>query len=71
MENKAAFVQAINDALITFGGGRYDYLRESPLHYTKVNGHEMVWRGDKEIACVTGDSLRGMLYDIGKRSDSI
>ena len=68
-ENKAGFVRDLNRALIVNGGGRYDYLLETPLVYmpTTNESGEVI---DEHVACgphlanVTGDSLIGMIGDI-------
>lgn len=67
-EDKAGFVKALNDMLIVFGNGRYDYLAETPLVYvpTYRNGHliaENVTCGP-HVANVYGDSLIGIIGDI-------
>lgn len=68
-EDKAGFISALNQALITYGGGRYDYLLETPLTYVKVHDtkgrlvSEHVFCGPHD-ANVTGDSLIGMIGDV-------
>lgn len=63
MENKEKFVNALNDALIACGDGRYDYLESVPLTYVRERGEEYVASGDYR-ACVTGDSLISLMWDV-------
>lgn len=63
MENKEKFVNALNDALIACGGGRYDQLKAAPLAYVRERGEEYVVSGDRR-ACVTGDSLIALMLDV-------
>lgn len=64
MEDKARFVELPNEALVKCGDGRYDHLLEDPLTYVADGPREFVVRGGCRRACVTGDSLAGMLHDI-------
>lgn len=64
MEDKAKFVELLNDALVGCGGGRYDYLLEDRLVYETAGPEEFVVRGPWRWARVTGDSLAGILHDI-------
>ena len=63
MEDKEGFVRALSAALVEFGGGRYDWLREQPLSYSSSGGDEYVRVGDARV-CVTGDSLRALMRDV-------
>ena len=63
MENKEAFVTAMNAALIACGDGRYDHLQTAPLTYVREGGEEYVVSGDRR-AWVTGDSLTGLMKDV-------
>lgn len=63
MENKEKFVNALNDALIACGDGRYDHLETAPLTYVRERGEEYVVSGDRR-ACVTGDSLISLMWDV-------
>lgn len=63
MEEKARFVELLNDALLKCGGGRYDYLASQPMVYERSGSEEFVTLGIRR-ACVTGDSLVGMMQDI-------
>lgn len=63
MEDKEGFVRALSAALVEFGGGRYDWLREQPLAYSSACGEEFV-DVDGERVCVTGDSLRALMRDV-------
>lgn len=63
MEEKARFVELLNAALVECGDGRYDHLADQPMVYERSGGEEFVTRGIRR-ACVTGDSLVGVLQDI-------
>ncbi len=63
MEDKEGFVRALSAALVEFGGGRYDWLRERPLSYYSSGGEEYV-DVDGAPVCVTGDSLRALMRDV-------
>lgn len=63
MEDKEGFVRALSAALVAFGGGRYDWLREQPLAYSSSGGEEYV-RIDDARVYVTGDSLRALMRDV-------
>lgn len=63
MEDKEGFVRALSAALVEFGGGRYDWLRERPLTYVRRGGEEFV-DVDGARVCVTGDSLRALMRDV-------
>lgn len=63
--DKAAFVRAINNALISYGDGRYDFLKETPLSY-EVNGFEEFVRCGCNNVCVTGDSLKALMSDLSE-----
>ena len=63
MEDKEGFVRALNAALVEFGGGRYDWLRERPMAYVRHGFEEYVRIEDSSI-CVTGDSLRALMRDV-------
>lgn len=60
MEDKEGFVRAVSAALAEFGGGRYDWLRESPLAYVRRGGEEFVDVDGAQV-CVTGNSLRALM----------
>lgn len=62
-ENKALFVQRLNEALIECGGGRYNSLIEDPMIYEDDGTCEYVKR-TSHMANVTMDSLAAMLGDI-------
>lgn len=67
-ENKARFIERVNDALIKEGGRRYSDLKKNPLRYVVTDdpyeiAHERVYRGDKWVN-VTGDSINAMLEDV-------
>ena len=64
MEDKEGFVRAMSAALVEFGGGRYDWLRERPLTYHAVRGGEEFVDVDGTPVCVTGDSLRALMRDV-------
>lgn len=64
MENKEKFVNALNDALIAYGDGRYDWLRERPLAYYTGRGGEEFVDVDGAPVCVTGDSLCALMRDV-------
>ena len=66
-KSKAAFVDALNSALISCGDGRYDFLRENPLAYEVVGPEEYV-RSGGSAACVTGDSLKALMADLAESS---
>lgn len=67
VENKALFVQRINEALIECGAHRYDYLAETPMVY-EVDEHGEEWvriEGmDYKRASVNIDSLPALMTDI-------
>lgn len=70
MEDKEGFVRALSAALVEFGGGRYDWLRDRPLAYhTGRDGEEFV-DVDGAPVCVTGDSLRALMRDVAS-SDAL
>lgn len=60
---KARFVGDLNLALFENGGDRYKNLAEAPLVYEVIGGEEFV-RCGIERACVTGDSLVAIMFDI-------
>lgn len=66
-EDKALFVQRINDALVECGAHRYDYLAETPMVY-EVDDHGEEWvliEGvDHKRANVSIDSLPALMTDI-------
>ena len=62
-ENKALFVQRLNEALVECGDGRYDYLIGEPLQYERIGANELVLQGSK-VADVTGDSLTALARDV-------
>lgn len=67
IENKALFVQRINEALIECGAHRYDYLAETPMTY-EVDEHGEEWvriEGmEHKRANVSIDSLPALMTDI-------
>ncbi len=62
-EDKALFVQRLNEALIECGARRYDYLIDEPLRYERVGANERVYQGDK-AANVSMDSLTALMSDV-------
>ena len=70
MEDKEGFVRALNAALVEFGDGRYDWLRERPLAYHTGRGGEEFVAVDGAPVCVTGDSLRALMRDVAS-SDAL
>lgn len=72
-ENKEGFINDLNLLLIKHGGGRYDFLKSTPLVYTKIisgeTGNvmgEIVTCGGK-CANVHIDTLPAMMADIYKQ----
>lgn len=65
-EDKALFVQRLNEALIECGARRYDYLIDEPLTYERVGANERVRQGDKE-ANISMDSLTALMCDVHRR----
>lgn len=63
VEDKALFVRRINEALIECGGGRYNYLRATPMEYVEEGFREYVTLRDERVS-VFMDSLPTMLFDI-------
>lgn len=63
VEDKALFVRRLNEALIEYGAGRYDYLRETPMEYVREGAREYVRCGHR-TAGVSMDSLPAMMGDI-------
>ncbi len=68
VEDKALFVQRINEALIECGAHRYDYLAATPLVYEQSEDgsdeHVYVTGIPYRRANVHADSLPAMLHDI-------
>ncbi len=65
-EDKALFVQRLNEALVECGARKYDYLIDEPLIYERVGVNERVRQGGKE-ANVSMDSLTALMYDVHRR----
>lgn len=61
-EDKALFVQRINEALIECGAGRYDWLRETPMEYVREGAsrvrHVLPPHGLRERRLPAGHDVR-------------
>lgn len=67
VEDKALFVQRINEALVAFVAHRYDYLAETPMVY-EVDERGDEWVSIDGVECkranVSIDSLSALMGDI-------
>lgn len=66
-EDKEGFVNAINEALIKHGNGRYDYLMDNPVHLDDgvVAGTTVMRRGSCGVD-VTCDSLTSIMREFSR-----
>lgn len=68
-ENKEGFIRDLNNLLIKHGAGRYDYLKDTPMEYTKIVSPTGGVVGEIVTCCgrsanVNIDSLPAMMADI-------
>jgi hypothetical protein len=68
-EDKALFVQRLNEALIECGAGRYDELKADPMAYERrPDGTEVVVRrAHGMVAGVSIDSLPALMADVHRQ----
>lgn len=64
MEDKHGFVNAVLEALVKFGDGRYDWLMDRQVHYGEVGGIEYIESPAHVRYNVTGDSLTSIMSTI-------
>ena len=64
MEDKRGFVNAVIEALIKCGDGRYDWLMDRQVHYEEVDGIEYIESPAHIRYNVTGDSLTSIMSTI-------
>lgn len=61
MEDKEGFVNAINEALVTYGGGRYDHLMDRQVNYKEIGGLQALESPSHRMYDITCDSLASIL----------
>lgn len=61
-EDKEGFVNALNEALIKHGNGRYDHLMDHPVRYEESNGIEVMGLRGRWVD-ITCDSLTSIMHE--------